>query len=148
MGGSGSMRQETDAFGMGERLPGAAVLKKPMATIQLALQDPRAANDLKRALAGSSSCQVVCVERPDAACAGVLVVDDRSLAELPQPIANPERVVVITHDDARSLKSAWEAGVSSVVFDRDPMSTVVLAILSACLSLTNPKGTEPIIKRS
>jgi hypothetical protein len=119
-----------------------------MATIQLALSDTRAADELKRMLSGSTTCQVICVARPEVKTPGVLVVDDASLASLPQPIEDPERVVLITHDDAPALKSAWEAGVSSVVFDRDPMSTVVLAILSACLRMTNPRGTDLSFKRS
>lgn len=142
------MRPRTEAIRMAGRLPRLASLKKPMATIQLALSDTRAADELKRMLSGSTSCQVTCVDRPDVNTAGVLVVDAATLALLPQPIDNPERVVLITHDDAPALKSAWESGVSSVVFDRDPLSTVVLAILSACLRLTNPRGTDLSFKRS
>jgi hypothetical protein len=49
-------------------------------------------------------------------------------------------VVLITRDDPGSLRNAWDAGVNSVVFDRDPLNTVVLAILSAFLRSAQPGG--------
>jgi len=122
--------------------------KVAMSTIQLALKNRNRATELQLMLAASSSCRVECVAEPDWQQSGVLVVDEQSLSALPRPLERPERVVLITHDDPAVLKSAWEAGVSSVVFDRDPLSTVVLAILSACLRITSPKNIDPSNPRS
>jgi hypothetical protein len=114
-----------------------------MASIQLALHNRAVADELRRVLAASTTAAVECVERPDLDLEGVVVVDPVNLERLPQPIGNPERVVLITRDDPGSLRSAWEAGVNSVVFDRDPLNTVVLAILSACLRSAPPGGAPP-----
>ena len=65
--------------------------------------------------------------------AGVLVLDAEQLDRLAVPLDNPERVVLITKNDPRALSRAWEAGVNSVVFDKDPLNTTVLAVMSARL---------------
>jgi len=122
--------------------------KVAMSTIQLALRNKSLAGELQRMLTASSSCRIESVQNPDWRQPGVLVVDPESLATLPQPVDRPERVVLITQDDPVAIKCAWEAGVSSVVFDRDPLSTVVLAILSACLRTTSPKHNDHTNPRS
>jgi hypothetical protein len=53
------------------------------------------------------------------------------LGLLRQPISNPERVVLIAGNDSGDLARAWEAGVNSVITDRDPLNTAVLAIMAA-----------------
>jgi hypothetical protein len=104
-----------------------------MNTIQLALSDTAKASSLRGLLARSCEMEVRCVDRPDLEVACVVVVDAEHLDRLPNPLLNPERVVLITRNDPTHLKEAWEAGVNSVVSDQDSLNTVVLAVLSACL---------------
>jgi hypothetical protein len=104
-----------------------------MNTIQVALSDAAKASSLRGLLARSTEMEVRCVERPDLGEACVVVVDAAHLERLPNPLLDPERVVLITRNDPAHLKAAWEAGVNSVVSDQDSLNTVVLAVLSACL---------------
>jgi len=104
-----------------------------MGSIQLALSDAAKADKLRALLARTSELSVRCVEQPNLAEACVVVVDPAHLRTLSTPLEYPERVVLITNNDASHLKEAWEAGVNSVVSELDPPNTVVLAILSACL---------------
>jgi hypothetical protein len=114
--------------------------------IQIAMSDTPFRSALCRMLTSSASCEVICVEEPDTASGGVLVVDTDHLKRLPLPLRQPERVVLVTHDEpgmlGQKLSQAWEAGVHSVVYDRDPLSTVVLAILAAKLRATKTKPLE------
>jgi hypothetical protein len=105
-----------------------------MGTIQLAVMDARFADALKELLSRSGSWEVVCVESPDPAREGVLVLDLDALRRLRLPLANPERVVVVASHASGELSRAWDAGVTSVVSDKDPLSTVVLAIMAAHLA--------------
>jgi hypothetical protein len=109
--------------------------------IQLALSEPAKANALQNVLARSTQAEVVCVDCPDLERACVVVVDAAHLNRLPVPLSNPDKVVLISRKDAGSLKDAWDAGINFVVSDQDPMNTVVLAILAACLrsSANRPK---------
>jgi hypothetical protein len=85
---------------------------------------------------------VIDVEVPDLGLGGVVVVDAHSLERLPGVIANPERVVLITQKDAPHLAKAWEAGIESVVFDNEPLSTAMLAIMGARLRVAKPGKPE------
>jgi hypothetical protein len=69
----------------------------------------------------------------------VLVLDSEHLELLPSPLPDPERIVLIARNDPQSLTRAWEAGVNSVVFEKDSLNTAVLAILSTRLRITKPK---------
>ena len=104
-----------------------------MNCIQLALSNTAKSDLLRSLLSRSTQLPVHCVESPCIEEACVVVVDPPHLRMLPSPLAYPERVVLITQNDANHLKDAWEAGVNSVVSEQDPPNTVVLAILSACL---------------
>jgi hypothetical protein len=104
-----------------------------MSCIQLALSNAAKSDLLRSLLCRSTQLPVRCVESPCIEEACVVVVDPPHLRMMPSPLAFPERVVLITQNDANHLKDAWEAGVNSVVSDQDPPNTVVLAILSACL---------------
>ena len=104
-----------------------------MNCIQLALCNAAKADLLRGLLCRSTQLLVRCVESPCIEEACVVVVDPPHLRMMPSPLAFPEKVVLITQNDASHLKDAWEAGVNSVVSDQDPPNTVVLAILSACL---------------
>jgi hypothetical protein len=81
------------------------------------------------------------VERPDPSQHSVLVLDDEAFARLPLPLPNPERVVLITRKAAQVLSQAWEAGIMSVVWADDPISTVMLAIMAAALRMAKWQGT-------
>lgn len=104
-----------------------------MSCIQLALSNTAKSDLLRSLLCRSTQLPVRCVESPCFEEACVVVVDPPHLRMLPSPLAFPERVVLITQNDANHLRDAWEAGVNSVVSEQDPPNTVVLAILSACL---------------
>ena len=62
-----------------------------------------------------------------------MVLDMEHLDRLPQPISSPEREVLIARNDPEEMARAWEAGVHSVLTDRDPMNTAVLAVMAARL---------------
>jgi hypothetical protein len=123
-----------------------------MSCIQLALSDAAKADLLRGLLARTTQLQVRCVDAPrlDEAC--VVVVDPSHLRMLPAPLPFPDRVVLITRNDANHFKDAWEAGVNSVVSEEDPPNTVVLAILAACLrsGTASPRQVSrtPSMKRS
>ena len=104
-----------------------------MSCIQLALSNTAKADLLRGLLCRSTQLPVHCVDSPCVEDACVVVVDPPHLRMMPSPLAFPDKVVLITQNDANHLKDAWEAGVNSVVSDQDSPNTVVLAILSACL---------------
>jgi hypothetical protein len=104
-----------------------------METIQLAISNSSYAAALRESLVRSAECQVVTVEAPDTRAEGVLVLDSAALERIPVKIPNPQRVVLITHNDPALLSRAWEAGIVSVVFDNDPINTAILAIMAARL---------------
>jgi hypothetical protein len=102
-------------------------------TVQLAIADGAYAATVREALCRSCAWHVESVARPDPARACVLVVDEAAFESLPLPLSNPERIVLITRKDPQLLAQAWEAGIVSVVSAKDPMSTVLLAIMAAAL---------------
>jgi hypothetical protein len=104
--------------------------------IQIAMMDSAYRTALCQMLASNAACQVSCVEDPDPAKAGVLVVDPEHLERLTAKLPHPESVVLIARSEPDMdihLSRAWEAGVHSVIYDKDPLPTAVLAILSARL---------------
>ena len=104
-----------------------------METIQLAISDRPYATALREALLRNGPWQVSCVDKPNPDEPGVIVLDTVTLEQVARPITNPERVVLITRNDPGHLSDAWDAGVLSVVFEKDPISTAMLAIMSARL---------------
>ena len=104
-----------------------------METIQVAITDAPYAAALREFLERSGSWEVLCVDRPDPDRDGVMVLDSVHLGLLRQPISNPERVVLIAGNDSGDLARAWEAGVNSVITDKDPLNTAMLAIMAARL---------------
>lgn len=110
-----------------------------MDTIQIALADTPYANALRDLLLRNGACEVLCVDSPDSNQAGVLVLDPEHLDRLAAPIQYPDRLVLIARNEPRSLARAWEAGVTSVVYDKDPLSTAVLAIMAARLRVSKPQ---------
>ena len=105
-----------------------------MYTIALALTDTKYAHALRDLLAKDAALQD-CVVRPvadrPAGETAVLVVDAAHLDRLLHPLPRPEKVVLVTGNAPEQLTRAWEAGIVSVVFERDPLSTALLAILAA-----------------
>jgi hypothetical protein len=104
-----------------------------MDVIQVAITDASYAAALRDLLVRNGSWEVLCVDRPDLSRGGVMVLDSEHLDLLPRPIPNPERVVLIARNESGDLARAWEAGVNSVITDRDPLNTAVLAIMAARL---------------
>ncbi len=105
-----------------------------MQTIQLALSDSKYCEALREMLAQDASfrnCQIELVSVPQPPKSGVWVIDSRVLDQAPLPLPHPERVVLITKNDPEKLTRAWNAGIVSVVFEQDSLSTAMLAILAA-----------------
>lgn len=109
-----------------------------MDKIQLAISDASYATALRELLVRSAAWTVLAVEAPDPRLEGVIVLDAPALARLPSQVEHPERVVLITRNDPRHLARAWEAGIVSVVFENDSISTAMLAIMSARLRVAKP----------
>jgi hypothetical protein len=105
-----------------------------MGCIQLVLSDPVKAETLRGLLARSSDMPVRCVDMPDYGSACVVVMDGARFREMGAPISRPDRLVLITSNDADHLGEAWDAGVNSVLNEQDSLNTVVLAVLAACLN--------------
>lgn len=113
-----------------------------MQTVQLAITDGNYAAALRDALSHTCAWHVESVIYPDASRSCVLVLDQAGLEQLPLPLANPERIVLVTHRDPQQMAEAWEAGIVSVVSVQDPMSTVLLAIMAAGLRVDKPHSTR------
>lgn len=110
-----------------------------METVQLTIHDARYAASLQDLLVRGGARHVERVDVPDPRHDGVIVVDSEGLERLPSPLLNPERVVLITRNDPIDLSRAWNAGIRSVVFSEDPLSTAVLAIQAAELRVPKPE---------
>ena len=106
-----------------------------MRTVQLSIADAGFAAALREALTHTGPWHVEMVDRLDPALPGVLVLDESSFERLPLPLINPERVVLISQQDPQSLARAWDASIVSVLSTQDSLPTVLLAIMSAALSL-------------
>ncbi len=115
-----------------------------MDTVQIAITDNSYATALRDLLVRSGAFKVLFVDCPDQDRAGVMVLDTEHLELLMSPLPNPERIVLIAPNDPQCLSKAWEAGVSSVIFDKDPLNTAVLAILSARLRISKSKRSDDL----
>ena len=111
-----------------------------MEIIQLAITDSSFAAALRDQLVRNAGWKVLTVDVPDPGQDGVMVLDARSLELMPARIPKPERVVLITPNDPQHLARAWDAGVVSVVFEHDSVSTAMLAIMAARLKVPKPAG--------
>jgi hypothetical protein len=108
-----------------------------MQTVQLAIADAEYAAIVREALSRNCAWHVDAVKNPDLSLPCVVVLDEVTFARLLLPLAHPERVVLITRKDPQLLAQAWDAGIVSVVSMEDPVSTVLLAIMSAALRVTS-----------
>jgi len=115
-----------------------------MQTVQLALGSEPFVPLLQDLLAHSDACQITAVAKPDPKKPGVLVVNDEALDRLARPLEHPERIVLITQNDAQRLARAWEAGIRCVLFDSDPPRTIMLAVLAAALRVRSPNEAIPL----
>jgi hypothetical protein len=115
-----------------------------METIQVAITNSSYATALRDLLARNAGWRILSVEAPDPRMEGVIVVDTQALDRLPSLIENPQRVVLITPNEAPHLAKAWEAGIVSVVFEDDPMNTAILAIMAARLRATKAVRPEAV----
>ena len=66
------------------------------------------------------------------------MVDVACFNGLERRLQHPGRVVLVANRNAESLSRAWEAGLSSVVFEDDPVQTTLLAVMAAELRLQKP----------
>jgi hypothetical protein len=121
---------------------GGGVEPVMMQTVQLAIADGKYAAALREALSHTCAWHVQSVGCPDPAQRCVLVLDQSGLEQLPLPLSNPERIVLIAHRDSQQMAEAWEAGIVSVVSAQDPMSTVLLAIMAAGLRVDKPHNAQ------
>ena len=112
-----------------------------MGTVQLSIADAVYAEDLRGALSRSGPWNVEFVDCPRLDEPSILVLDEFTFARLPHPLANPERVVLITRQKQELLAEAWEAGIVSVVSTDDSLATVLLAIMAAALRIAKPHAT-------
>jgi len=115
-----------------------------METIQVAIANASYATALRDLLARNAGWRILCVAAPDPRIEGVIVVDSQSLDGLPSAIENPQRVVLITPNEAPHLAKAWEAGIVSVVFEDDPINTAILAIMAARLRVTKAASRSEV----
>ncbi len=111
-----------------------------MEILQLAIADSAYAAALREMLVRNAAWKVLTVEVPDPLQEGVIVLDAQALERLTGRLPRPERVVLITRNDPQQLARAWDSGVVSVVFDNDPLSTAMLAIMAARLRVAKPTG--------
>ena len=112
-----------------------------MPTVQLLLSDTGYAQALEDLLVREGYA-VVHAAAPDFTGGEDIVVADRAAIErFPQFLDNPAQLVLIAANDPHFLATLWEHGVRSVVFDSDPPSTTLLAILA--LDLRHPEDREP-----
>ena len=105
-----------------------------MLTVQLALASEKYAEALGHALAADRlfhDWQVERVQIPDPSRKGLIVLDGQALDHLPDGLPHPERVVLIVAHDPEQLHRAWNAGIVSVIYLDDPLSTAMLAIMAA-----------------
>ncbi len=116
-----------------------------MGRVQVTIHDRAYSKALRENLERTGGRAVSFVEDPDPLEDGVIVVDSNALGRLPHPLSHPERVVLVTCNDPKHLAEAWNAGIRSVVFNEDPLSTAVLAIMAAELRVpkSDPRWSDP-----
>ncbi len=103
--------------------------------VQLALGDREFSQRLRGALLHEPAFHGwrvdCCLESPDVNQPGVVVVDTVTLGRLGSGIPQPERVVLITQRNPQELARAWDAGIVSVIYEDEPLSMAMLAVMAA-----------------
>jgi hypothetical protein len=115
-----------------------------MPCIQLLLPETDYVNRLQKLLCSEGGCQCRRVAQPDWSTTGPIVADRSAVERFPELLQHPDRLVPVTTKDPAYQAQLWEHGVRSVVFDTDPPSTVMLAILGAELRGESAKGSPPV----
>lgn len=100
--------------------------------IQIALRNAKLAERLRELLLHTGALRIDLVEAADQADDGVIVTDAEQLPK-PSVIRKPERYVALAPRREQAWECAWNAGVKSVVYDTEPISTIVLAVMAARL---------------
>jgi len=100
-----------------------------MSTVQILLQNEAYADSLGALLAREGVYRVSRVPQPDLDGDDVIVADRKALESYPALIQHAQRLVLIAPNDPKLMAELWEHNVRSVVFESDPPSTAVLAIL-------------------
>lgn len=72
-----------------------------------------------------------CLDQPELRQPGVIVLDAAALDRLGGSIPQPERVVLITQRTPQELARAWDTGIVSVIYEDEPLSTAMLAVMAA-----------------
>jgi hypothetical protein len=116
-----------------------------MYTVQLSIGNAPYGAVLSDLLTHTESCCVQAVDKPDPRRSGVLVVNEKTMDSLPIPIDRPERGVLITPNQARSLERAWQAGIRCVVFESDPPRTMALAVMAAAFRVRTPTWPDRVV---
>jgi hypothetical protein len=106
-----------------------------MKTVQLAIPNSNYVQALRNLLLRDGKHRVHLVERPDLALDGVVVIDANNPENLSLLESNPDRFVVVARSGTDNLSRIWQAGVTHVVFEKDPPSTYQLSIIAAELRL-------------
>jgi hypothetical protein len=114
-----------------------------MPMVQLLVQSETYARDLA-ALLSCEGCEVVRGAAPDFTRRGAIVADRGALELHPALLDHPERIVLIAPNDPNFLSLLWQHNVRSVVFEKDPPSTVLLAIIANDIGHGNISGIRPM----
>jgi hypothetical protein len=103
-------------------------------TVQLAISNKSYAHALQILLADDGQHNVTVVNEPTFRLPGVIVTDAALLGDSLNS-TEASRFVVIAHSGTDDLSRLWQAGFPTVVYDREPVTVVYLAILAAELRL-------------
>ena len=109
-----------------------------MSTVQVLVQREAYAGSLSSLLAREGVYEVARVQAPDFDRDGVIVADRQALERYPALLQHAERLVLIAPNDPNLLAILWEHNIRSVVFESDPPSTAVLAILGSDIENARP----------
>lgn len=115
--------------------------------IQIALNNARLAERLRESLLHTGARKIDLVEAADPRDDGVIVTDAERLPK-PSAIRKPERYVALAPRQEQVLECAWNAGVKSVVYDTEPISTIVLAVMAARLNARHHGGVPVYAARA
>jgi hypothetical protein len=111
-----------------------------MPIVQILLQNDTYARALGTLLAREGVYEVWRVTEPDLDRDGVIVADRKALERYPALIQQPQRLVLIAPNDPELMRELWEHDIRSLVFESDPPSTAVLAILGLELGKARAAG--------
>ncbi len=116
-----------------------------MSSVQMLVQRDAYAGALSSLLEREGAYEVSRVSEPDLERDGVIVADRQALQQFPGLLQESERLVLIAPNDPALLSSLYEHNVRCVVFETDPPSTAVLAILGAGLrkAISAPVDEKP-----